>query len=97
MSTLGQPHGTFIHIFTGLAVCSKLVTCVAATVGKASEVLAYVHAATIAICTRTSPHTTPAILLQLVLGPALAAVLCHCELDTLMLAATISQSARADG
>lgn len=41
--------------------------------------------------------TAPAILLQLVLGPALAAVLRHRELDTLMLAATVSQSARADG
>lgn len=42
-------------------------------------------------------NTVPAILLQLVLGPALAAVLRHRELDTLMLAATVSQSARADG
>lgn len=41
--------------------------------------------------------TAPAILLQLVLGPALAAVLCHGDLHTLMLAATISQSAGADG
>lgn len=97
MSTLGQTQGTFIHIFTGFAVCSKLVTRVAATVGKAPEFLAYMHTATIAICTGASPDTAPAILLQLVLGPALAAVLCHGELYTLMLAATISQSAGADG
>lgn len=41
--------------FTGLAVCSKLVTCMTATVGKAPECLAYVHTATIAILTRVSP------------------------------------------
>lgn len=97
MSTLGQPQSTFIHIFTGFAVCSKLVTRVAATVGKAPKFLAYMHTATIAFCTRASPHTAPAILLQLVLGPALAAVLCHRELYTLVLAATVSQSAGADG
>lgn len=45
----------------------------------------------------TLTDTAPAILLQLVLGPALAAVLCHGELYTLMLAATVSQSAGADG
>lgn len=97
VSTLGQPHGTFVHIFTGLAVCSKLVTCVAATVGKAPERLADMHAATVAICTRTSTDTAPAILLQLVLGPAPAAVLRRRELHALLLAATVSQSARADG
>lgn len=41
--------------FTGLAVCSKLVTCVTAAVGKAPECLAYVHTATIAIFTWVSP------------------------------------------
>lgn len=97
MSALGQPQSTFIHIFTGFAVCSKLVTRVAATVGKAPEFLAYMHTATVAFCTRASPHAALAILLQLVLGPALAAVLCHRELYTLMLATTISQSAGADG
>lgn len=97
MSTLGQPRDTFVHVFTGLVVCSKLVTCVTAAVGKAPECLAYMHTATIAILTRVSPDTAPAILLQLVLGSALAAVLRHRELDTLMLAATVSQSARADG
>lgn len=41
--------------FTGLVVCSKLVTCVTAAVGKAPECLAYMHTATIAILTRVSP------------------------------------------
>jgi hypothetical protein len=45
----------------------------------------------------TLTDTAPAVLLQMELRPALAVVPCHCELDTLVLAATIAQGAGADG
>lgn len=77
VGTLGQPHGTFIHVFTGLAVSCQPVARVALTVSEAPESLACVHAAAIPVRARVSPDTAPAILLELECGPALAAVLGH--------------------
>ena len=45
----------------------------------------------------TLTDAAPAILLELELGPALAAMLGHCELDAVVLAATIAHGAGVDG
>lgn len=95
--TLGQARGTFIHIFAGLVVYCQLVAHAALAVGKAPECPAPVHAAAIPVCAWVSPDAAPAILLELELGPALAAVLGHCELDAVVLAATIAHGAGVDG
>lgn len=69
----------------------------ALTVGKTPERLARVHAAAIPVCTRVSSDAALAILLELELRPALAAVLGHCKLDTVVLAATIAHGTGVDG
>lgn len=91
VGALGLPCGTFIHIFAGPAVSSQQEARTALTVGKAPARLARVHAATIPVCAWIPPDTALSVFLELELGPALTAVLGHCELNTLVLAATVPQ------
>lgn len=73
--THGQPSRTFIYIFAGLAVSCQSVARVALTVHYSTAILALVHAASIPIGTRVPQDTVLAILLQVVIVPALALML----------------------
>lgn len=91
------PCGTFVHIFAGPAVRPQQEARVAFTVGEPPAHLARVSAAAVPVRARVSPDTAFPVLLELEVGAALAAVLGHRELDTLVLAAAIPQGTRVDG
>lgn len=97
VGTLGQARGAFIHIFAGLVVRRQPVARVALAVGTAPEQPARVHAPSIPVGARVSPDTALAVLLELELRPALAAVLAHGELNAVVLAAAVAHRAGVDG